>query len=72
MSELRSSERASHEAPRLNPIQPQVPQPTSMDRNVFFAFRAYRESLLLRRSSVDAVREKDVGDTCKGGPPTEK
>ena len=33
MSELRSNERASHETSGLNPLQPQVPQPTSMDRN---------------------------------------
>ena len=28
--------------------------------------------VLLRMCFVDAVREEDVGDTCKGGPLTEK
>jgi hypothetical protein len=46
VSELRSNERASHETSGLNPLQPQVPQPTSMDRNVFFCIPARQRELV--------------------------
>ena len=48
MSELRSSERASHEAPKVAWLLAKVPQPTSMDRNAFLAFVATERGSLVK------------------------
>ena len=62
MSELRSSERASHEAPKLAWLLAKVPQPTSMDRNAFLPFVATERGFVVAcRLGGGVLLSLDVG-----------